>query len=88
MTDITKLKVKTLEWEGDGFYSNGPEEGWLEEASTTFGWGYYIELGSDGKFSVDSTFGWSQGEFETPEEAKAAAQDNYNRRILGALENV
>lgn len=25
------IKVKPLVWEGDGFWSHGPDEGWMEK---------------------------------------------------------
>ncbi len=78
-------KVKPLEWEGDGHWSHGPDEGWMEEANTPFGWGYSIEFDRSGNFKVDSAFDWSEDGFETPSEAKAAAQADYERRILAAL---
>lgn len=84
--DLAKTKVKPLVWEGDGSWSHGPDEGWMEEANTPFGRGYSIEFGHNGTFSVDSTFDWSEGGFETPDEAKAACQADYERRILDALE--
>ena len=81
-----RVRVKALEWEGDGFWSAGPHEGWMEEANTPFGWGYSIEFGRDGNFMVCSTFNWSQDGFEVPDDAKAAAQADYERRILSDLE--
>jgi len=78
-------RVKPLVWEGDGHWASGPDEGWMEEATTTFGWGYSIEFDRDGNFMVDSTFDWSKDGFDTPDEAKAAAQADYERRILSAL---
>ena len=81
MTDI----VKPLEWEGDGHWSCGPDEGWMEEANTAFEYGYSVEFGTSGNFKVDSTFGFVQDGFDTPDEAKAAAQADYERRILSAL---
>lgn len=80
------VKVKPLVWENDGFWSSGPNEGWLEEAKTPFGWGYSIEIGRDGNFMADSTFEWSSTGLDTPDQAKAAAQADYERRILSALE--
>jgi hypothetical protein len=80
------VRVKPLVWEGDGFWSSGPNEGWMEEADTPFGWGYSIEFGRIGNFKVCSTFDWSQDGFEAPDAAKAAAQADYEARILAALE--
>lgn len=81
----TAPAVKQLSWEGDGHWVNGPDEGWMEEANTPFGWGYSIEFGRDGNFKVDSTFDWSQDGFETPDEAKVAAQADFERRVRECL---
>lgn len=83
------VRVKPLEWEGDGHWSSGDNEGWLEEADTPFGWGYSIEFGryGEGTWVVDSTFGTRLTGFEDPQAAKAAAQADYAARILAALED-
>lgn len=81
------VKVKPLVWEGDGHWCNGDNEGWMEEANTPFGWGYSIEFGrhNEGTWIVDTTFGVRLTGFESPDEAKAAAQADYEQRILSAL---
>jgi hypothetical protein len=84
--DLARPKVKPLVWEGDGHWHSGDNEGWMEEANTPFGWGYSIEFGINGYFKAESTFGWSQDGFDNPDEAKDAAQADYDRRILEALE--
>lgn len=82
------VKIKPLVWEGDGHWHSGDNEGWLEEANTPFGWGYAIEFGNlaNGSWVVLSTFGETLTGFDSPEAAKAAAQADYERRILAALE--
>lgn len=88
MGDAGKGYVRPLVWEGDGHWHSGDNEGWLEEANTPFGWGYSIEFGrsDEGAFIVDSTFGKRLTGFETPDEAKVAAQADYATRILSAID--
>lgn len=81
-----RLKVRPLVWEGDGHWHSGDNEGWLEEANTSFGWGYSIEFGTEGYFKADSTFGWSQDGFDTPEAAKAACEADHVKRVMAELE--
>ncbi len=82
--------VKSLDWEGDGHWSSGDDEGWLEEAHTPFGYGYAIEFGrhGEGAWVVDCGFGIGphMTGFDSPDAAKAAAQADYETRIRAALE--
>lgn len=84
-----RVKVKPLEWEGDGHWVKGDDEGWDEEAITPFGCGYSIEFGryGEGDFIVNTTFDTRLTGFDTLDEAKAAAQADYERRIMAALED-
>lgn len=87
LTTVT-VGVKPLVWEGEGHWSVGDNEGWLEEANTPFGWGYAIEFGDNdtGPWIVSSTFAETLTGFEYPDAAKAAAQADYEARILASLE--
>lgn len=82
--------VRKLVWEGDGHWHSGDNEGWLEEANTPFGWGYAIEFGTtrQSPWVVSNTFGETLTGFDDPDAAKAAAQADYEQRILAALEPV
>lgn len=83
MTD--KPKVKPLDWSGDSVDIASPEP-------------YQIWKDNGGSGAPDDPFVvyfnymafdphmHSLGEFKTKGEAKAAAQDDWERRILGALE--
>jgi len=82
-----QVRVNPLVWVGDGHWHSGDNEGWLEEANTPFGWGYAVEFGTleTGPWKVSSTFGSDIVKFDTPSAAKAAAQADYESRILAAL---
>ena len=82
------VRVKPLEWEGDGHWSVGDNEGWMEEANTPFGWGYSVEFGTfdTGPWIVSSTFGETLTGFDSPDTAKAAAQADYAARIMAAID--
>jgi len=86
--DPAQVRVKPLVWVGDGHWHSGDNEGWLEEANTPFDWGYAVEFGTldTGPWKVSSTFGSDIVKFDTPSAAKAAAQADYEARILAALE--
>lgn len=79
--------IKPLEWVGDGHWHSGDNEGWMEEAETPFGWGYAVEFGTveTGPWILTSTFGETLTGFGHPEAAKAAAQADYEARILSAI---
>lgn len=83
-----QVRVKPLVWTGDGHWHSGDNEGWMEEANTPFGWGYAVEFGTleTGPWKVSSTFGSDIVKFDTPSAAKAAAQADYEARILAAIE--
>ena len=80
--------VKPLVWEGEGHWFSGDNEGWLEEANTPFGWGYAVESGNlnDGPWIISNSFGETLTGFDNPEAAKAAAQADYEARILSVLD--
>jgi len=82
------VQVKPLVWTGDGNWHSGDDEGWMEEANTPFGWGYAVEFGTldTGPWKVSSTFGGDIVGFDTPSAAKAAAQADYEARIIAAIE--
>lgn len=82
------VRVKPLVWEGDGYWCVGDNEGWLEEVNTPFGWGYAIEFSSSkqGSWVASSAFGKTLTGFDSPDAAKAAAQADYEQRILAAVE--
>jgi len=75
------VKVKPLEW--NEYVYDGQAEDWSAEAAT-FGVCYVIELYNDGynAFFADEDL----LRYDTLDEAKAAAQQDYERRILSALE--
>lgn len=73
-TELPAVKVKALEWqhEDDGEYIAQSETGWYHIGRPASFWNLTIPSGG-----VPS--------FETLEAAKAAAQADYERRILSAL---
>lgn len=80
-------KVKALEWVEEVYHRNdadpiGEVTGY--SAETAFGTFYEIDLGV-ANFNVMYDF-TSLGDFETEQEVKAAAQADYEKRILSALE--
>lgn len=80
--------VKALEWEAypganevmtEGY---GQRRQYLERA--LFGFGAYCLMVKDGRYSVKSDY-MDGPEYDTGEAAKAAAQADYERRVLSAL---
>src|SRR6056297_3061893 len=74
MTDLSKY-VKPLVWETD--------EPWRHMGRVPFkcaNWCYWV-MESNGQWRVMGL----EGQYDTPEEAKAAAQADYASRILSAL---
>ena len=83
------VKVKALEWREDNFPKSYISKSgaitysvfWDDDAEwNDIAAPYYLILGEDD--------GDTLGRFETPEAAKAAAQADYEKRILSALEGV
>lgn len=82
LTTAPKPVVKPVEWEGSDNYADLAV---VKELGLT----YSIQNGRDGWFVAVTGAGISEyldGNFSTRDEAKAAAQTNYERLILSALE--
>ncbi len=85
------VEVRELEW---GEKDPAPEKtspGWSIEADSGFSWVYRIDYFSSdkingGPFLLSIPWGEDQKDIETPEAAKAAAQADYERRILSAIQ--
>lgn len=66
------IRIKPLEWE-DG------------EARTAFGSAYTVHRRADGMYEAVGCGSFMEGPHETRDAAKAAAQADYEQRILSAL---
>jgi hypothetical protein len=77
-----KPRVKPLEWQG--MRRDGDADWWINHANTE--WGTYSVKYEVGKYALLQATGIVWEPCESEEAAKAAAQADYERRILSALD--
>ena len=84
LSEKIKPRVRQLVWD-EGFIGEGPDERWLAECEAPNGIFYCIEV--EGTAFKVTCSGWDVDiSVETPDEAKAAAQADFERRVMECLE--